>query len=251
MSWMIRRWLLVLVSCFVIMIIGLLFIYLVYPARVERWGYDRTHIQKSVNTYDDAMHVLSSYPKLLLKELPYEIRSSAGLRESQHGGRFDKLVFYKVPVGDLYKKLYFHQRIIEFQSLHYSERFTWLSDRSSYYICLDQPILKALFDLSDRMEEKGLNARGVRVFSGYRSPSRNDVVGGARNSMHLYGNALDIRVGDVDRDGRIDAEDKQKVYQILDLELIGNKGGLGFYPGAKVLHMDLRGSRARWDSYKR
>lgn len=45
------------------------------------------------------------------------------------------------------------------------------------------------------------------------------------------------------------AEDKQIVLDFLDKEIIGNKGGIGLYPGTKAVHFDVRGHRARWNSY--
>ena len=62
------------------------------------------------------------------------------------------------------------------------------------------------------------------------------------------GNPLSI--GDINRDRKADIHDKNIVRNILDSSVIANKGGVGFYPGTMVLHMDVRGHGARWNKYK-
>jgi uncharacterized protein YcbK (DUF882 family) len=69
--------------------------------------------------------------------------------------------------------------------------------------------------------------------------------------MHLYGKALDLRIGDIDRNGKIEFDDKEIVYKILDQKIVRNSGGLGYYPKTMIVHFDTRGAWARWDQYKR
>ncbi len=44
-------------------------------------------------------------------------------------------------------------------------------------------------------------------------------------------------------------EQKEIVIDLLETKVIKNKGGIGKYPGTKIVHMDVRGYRARWDTY--
>ncbi len=74
--------------------------------------------------------------------------------------------------------------------------------------------------------------------SGYRTPSHNKKVGGAKQSQHLTASAADINV-------------KSKTpYQLGKLiENLINKGimkqgGIGIYKG--FVHYDIRGIKARW-----
>ena len=74
--------------------------------------------------------------------------------------------------------------------------------------------------------------------SGYRTPSHNKKVGGAKNSQHLYANGADINAR---------GYTPRQLYDVIE-ELINNgkmeQGGLGLYKG--FVHYDRRGTRARW-----
>jgi uncharacterized protein YcbK (DUF882 family) len=74
--------------------------------------------------------------------------------------------------------------------------------------------------------------------SGYRTPSWNKNVGGAKNSQHLTASAADINA---------------KGYTPIKLAAVIEKlikegkmkqGGLGIYAG--FVHYDIRGTKARW-----
>ena len=92
------------------------------------------------------------------------------------------------------------------------------------------------------------------VHSGFRTPWHNSrVPRAAGDSRHQYGDAADV-VMDANGDGRITATDGMLVanaverveYQHPDLA-----GGLGLYTGRQFrtpyVHIDTRGTRARWD----
>lgn len=74
----------------------------------------------------------------------------------------------------------------------------------------------------------------VLINSAYRCPSRNAAVGGAKNSQHLTGRAVDIRINGID---------PTKVYAYAD-KLVNEKGGVGHYN--TFTHIDTRGYYARW-----
>lgn len=77
----------------------------------------------------------------------------------------------------------------------------------------------------------------VGVNSGYRSPTKNAAVGGARSSQHLQGNAVDINtVGWSDED------------KTAALEAAGQAGvkGVGIYDGDRSLHIDTRANFGTW-----
>ena len=75
----------------------------------------------------------------------------------------------------------------------------------------------------------------MTITSWYRTPTANAAAGGAYDSRHLYGDAIDCYFGDL-----LGVE----IYPLIDPWW---KGGLGQYPRLPYLiHIDARGERARW-----
>lgn len=75
--------------------------------------------------------------------------------------------------------------------------------------------------------------------SGYRTPSHNKKVGGARLSQHLYAKAADINA-----DGFTPKQLHAKIEELIR-EGKMKQGGLGLYKG--FVHYDIRGTKARWN----
>jgi uncharacterized protein YcbK (DUF882 family) len=76
------------------------------------------------------------------------------------------------------------------------------------------------------------------VLSAYRSPATNAMLrrtghGVARNSLHLSGQAMDIRFPDLPSS------------YVRDAALAVNLGGVGYYPSANFVHVDT-GKVRRW-----
>ena len=78
----------------------------------------------------------------------------------------------------------------------------------------------------------------VRVISGYRSPSYNRRIGGARRSQHMLATAADIKVTGMDP-----SEVKQVIVELINAGKI-DSGGVGLY--TTFTHYDTRGRNARW-----
>jgi uncharacterized protein YcbK (DUF882 family) len=115
------------------------------------------------------------------------------------------------------------------------------------------------------LQRHGVDVRGVRVMSGFRTPQYNkgggNTGGRAGLSRHMYGDAADVYIDsngdgvmdDLNHDGRISIADSKVVSQAVDRveaahpELVG---GAGVYPASSghgpFIHIDTRGYRARW-----
>ena len=114
------------------------------------------------------------------------------------------------------------------------------------FLVLDPPVLERLMEIEEHLESEGLDAEALTVTSGFRNPAYNRLIKGAAKSRHQHGDAIDISVGDVNRDGRSDLQDTEHVYA-LALKVIGNGGGVGRYRNhEQLVHIDTRGRRARW-----
>ncbi|MBI3927286.1 MAG: DUF882 domain-containing protein [Armatimonadetes bacterium] len=90
------------------------------------------------------------------------------------------------------------------------------------------------------LEELRLELGGspLVVTSGYRPPAYNRMVGGATLSVHMDGLAADVSSYQVSI---------AHLYDVAD-RLVGNRGGVGYYPAQLFVHVDLRGERSRWTS---
>lgn len=100
------------------------------------------------------------------------------------------------------------------------------------------PIDPALFDLLHAVHALTGSREPFRVISGYRSPATNDALrrhgdGVAAGSLHLVGQAIDVRLADV------------KASQLRDAGLAHAGGGVGYYPASDFVHLDT-GRVRRW-----
>jgi uncharacterized protein YcbK (DUF882 family) len=133
------------------------------------------------------------------------------------------------------------------------------------YLVLDTRLVDKLELVLEELRREGVNTRGVRVMSGFRTPQYNVGVGDTRGraslSRHMYGDAADIyidnngdgQMDDINGDGRVDVQDAEMIRRAAERvearhpDLIG---GIGVYRNNPVhgpfVHIDTRGYRARW-----
>lgn len=78
----------------------------------------------------------------------------------------------------------------------------------------------------------------IRVISGYRSPTYNRKIGGARKSQHMTAKAADIKVTGMHPD-----EVREAILSLIK-EGKMHVGGVGRY--TTFTHYDIRGWNARW-----
>lgn len=114
-----------------------------------------------------------------------------------------------------------------------SEEFNQPARHGFSEIVYPEKYLPFLFDLCAQLEIiRAQFNRPVTILSGYRSVSYNKAIGGARNSQHVLGKAVDIAISEVK------ASDVHR--KIVELHNSGRIkiGGLGKYPG--FVHVDVR-----------
>jgi uncharacterized protein YcbK (DUF882 family) len=92
---------------------------------------------------------------------------------------------------------------------------------------VDTALLDQLHDLQATLGVK----KSINVICGYRSPFTNAHLrrnnrGVARNSLHMEGRAIDIRIAGVDS------------RTVRDAALSMARGGVGYYPGSNFVHLD-------------
>ena len=96
---------------------------------------------------------------------------------------------------------------------------------------------KTLLSALEKLRE-ALGDRAIHVLSGTRCPQRNEEVGGASRSKHLYGQAADIVVR-----GKVPDEVAEVARTIEPF----SHGGIGVYAIKGFTHLDVRtDGPARW-----
>ena len=99
---------------------------------------------------------------------------------------------------------------------------------------IDPNLLDLLYDLRESLDSDGV----YEVISAYRSPATNEMLrsrssGVARNSQHLLGTAIDVRLAGVE------------LTSLRDTAIAMQRGGVGYYEASNFLHIDT-GRVRRW-----
>lgn len=127
-------------------------------------------------------------------------------------------------------------RIMTFSLAQDGKRYLSPSFRVSEFACRDGSD-KVIIDLRlvhilQRIRDH--YGRPVTINSGYRTPTYNAKIGGAKASQHVLGTAADINVKGVA---------PTAVANFVE-SLLPNTGGIGRY--ANFTHVDVREKKARW-----
>lgn len=93
------------------------------------------------------------------------------------------------------------------------------------------PIDRRLLDLLHALSQKTGSQRPFQIISGYRSPATNRMLnersrGVATRSLHMTGQAIDIRLADV------------PLARLRDAARAAGLGGVGYYPKSDFVHVD-------------
>ena len=99
---------------------------------------------------------------------------------------------------------------------------------------MDLGLLDLIYDIRETLGSHGT----YEVISAYRSPKSNEMLratggGVARNSQHLLGTAIDVRLEDI------------PIEVLRDAALSMQRGGVGFYKQSDFVHIDT-GRVRRW-----
>lgn len=110
-------------------------------------------------------------------------------------------------------------------------------------------------DLKKALKDRGYQPR-LLVVSTRRTKFHNNMQvklsGAATKSKHLSGDAIDVIVLDVNNDGKRNFKDVNIVVDILEREIMKNKGGIGTYKNEgsflqrQMVHIDCRSKKGRW-----
>jgi uncharacterized protein YcbK (DUF882 family) len=99
------------------------------------------------------------------------------------------------------------------------------------------PMDPRVVDIMTVIQRKSGKNAPMNVLSGYRSPKtnarlRNATTGVAKNSFHMYGQALDMRLPGV------------STRKLRNLAMSVKAGGVGYYPKSSFVHVDTGNVRS-------
>jgi uncharacterized protein YcbK (DUF882 family) len=137
------------------------------------------------------------------------------------------LAFYNTHTGETLKAVYWDQGTYVTQAL--AEINHILRDHRTGEV---REIAPALLDLLFALHQKLGSTSPFSIISGYRSPETNSHLssmskGVAKNSMHLLGKAIDIRL----------PGHELKTLQRAAVDL--RRGGVGYYSSSDFVHVDI------------
>lgn len=217
---------------------------------VKQWLYDISHQnwdmynEKDMYEFLNGMLTKANYSSLDEEYLEYTNSNSSPFNEMLKNGEFRI-----IKRSHLYQKIAYHHRVKDFmcKDKYYKELI--LGKRDSILWLIDPNVVLKTIELMDAIEALGHNPKAFEIRNGHRHPLYNKQVGGASQSRHIKGEAVDISVGDIDQNGKKEQTDKQIILDLLEEEIIKDQGGIGKYPGTMSVHYDVRGYKARWDSF--
>lgn len=133
------------------------------------------------------------------------------------------------------------------------------------YLVLSESLVDKLELVISDLQSRGHTVNSVNVMSGFRTPQYNirgvGRGGRAKDSRHQYGDAADIfvdndgngRMDDLNGDGRVDLRDTRVILESVERVEDAHPelaGGAGLYKSTRshgpFVHVDVRGTRARW-----
>ncbi len=202
-----------------------------------------------VYTQEQLDEILSEFETLDFEELPEEYLEKSKSNHKKYKKHLEDASYLIIQRNDFYKKIAGKFRIRDFVCKDKFYKACLLDKEKNFYWLIDKKLLEAVIKLLKTLEEKELNKDALRITYGHRHPAMNEKIKGAKQSRHIHGEAIDMVVGDIDNDGKYSSKDKKLLIDILEKEIIKDKGGIGKYPGTRTVHMDTRGYRARWNSY--
>ncbi len=234
---------------FTICIILLFFFYWRTRDNLYEIYYDWTTNNKIVTSKKQIDNFLNTLETHTYQDCPKEWLDYTQSNTAKYKSLVQDLTYYKIPrtafnrfiVGD-YRLKHFICRDSYYKSCVLNKR--------DHIICIfNKKIFYKLLELQEELEKQGYNKNGFEVVNGHRHPTYNEQVKGASQSRHIKGEAVDLSIYDINNDGYSNKTDKDIVLDILENKIIKNEGGLGLYPGTQSVHYDVRGHRARWNSY--
>ncbi len=179
---------------------------------------------------------------------PIDNKSRRGLLKAVFGGVFTTLMLplRRAAAVDDRRLKFFHTHTGKHLDVVYRRGDEYVPDglklineflfdfRTGDVADMDPMLLDLMHDLREALGSEGT----YEVISAYRSPETNEILRGrsngvAKNSLHLQGKAIDVRLTDVE------------LMKLRDTASAMQRGGVGYYASSNFVHIDT-GRVRRW-----
>lgn len=214
-----------------------------------QYKFDKNNHQKKVVSTSEIDKILATFKQISYQELDQEYKTYTKSDDAEFKKMLLDKTYYQLSRDDFFKFIVNDFRINQFLPKDKYYKACLTNKSKTYHWLIDSTLLKKILELQVALERKGYNKKGFTITNGHRHPRDNNRVGGAKRSRHIKGEAIDIRINDIDNSGKFEQKDKEIVLELLEHEIIKSEGGIGKYPGTRAVHFDVRGYRARWDSF--
>ncbi len=199
--------------------------------------------------FEEIDDILSSFEVISFDHLPDNYLEVTNSNIPKYKNLLKNLKYYKIKRSDINRNIVRDIPLKRFICKDYFYKRCVRNDSQELICLFNSKIFYKTLLLIQEMEKEGYDYKRISIINGHRHPKYNENVGGAKLSRHIKGEAVDIVVGDINKDGITNKQDKEIVLGLLEDKVIKDEGGIGIYPGTRNLHYDVRGYRARWDSY--
>lgn len=237
----------IILYCFAIVILIVIFNWKSQEI-IGQYIYDISNLNSPISSQSEIDSVLNEFNKIDFKNLDTNYLSLTNSNIEPFKQMLQSTSFYIIEGGDKYKRVVNDFRIKDFLPNDSYNRKANVWNSNKIYWLIDKQLLYKTLELQNALAKHQFNPNAFTIVNGHRHPANNKKVGGASKSRHILGQAVDISVGDINQDGKINRTDKNLVLDILENEVIKNSGGIGRYPhSTRAIHYDVRGYKARWD----
>lgn len=217
--------------------------------RVYQIQYDWTHKNREVIYKKEIDIIFEQLESISFQQLDTEYLQHTKSNNTTYKPLLKDLTYYKIKREDLNKKIVGEFRLKQFLARDKYFAACILNNRPYIVAPLNIQLFYKILELQNELDKQGYNPYAFGIVNGHRPPRYNERIKGAKLSRHIKGEAVDISIYDIDENGSSNSQDKDIVLDILDKVIIQDKGGIGLYPGSQSVHFDVRGTKARWNSF--
>jgi hypothetical protein len=171
--------------------------------QIYQWKYEITDQYLKIESKVQLLEILNGFETIKFSSLSNEYKESTGSEEQPFKGMLSSKSYYLIKGEDIYQKIVGNYRIKDFlpKDRHYKNHVLSINQSNGVYWLINVNLLYKFLELQENLRSKGYNDEGFVIVNGYRPPNYNKAVGGASQSRHIVGEAVDILIKDVNLDG--------------------------------------------------